>query len=67
MANSGNRLLYILKYLHRMTDEEHYLTAHQIVEYLETVGIHTHRQTVISDIDELYPSNPPPLSKLTLL
>ncbi len=53
MANSGNRLLYILKYLYQMTDEEHYLTAHRIVEYLETVGIHTHRQTVISDIDEL--------------
>jgi predicted DNA-binding transcriptional regulator YafY len=36
-----------------MTDGEHYLTAHQIVEYLETVGIHTHRQTVSSDIEEL--------------
>ena len=53
MANSGNRQLHILKYLYLMTDEDHYLTAHRIVEYLETVGIHTHRQTVCADIEEL--------------
>lgn len=40
MANSGYRQLSILKYLYQRTDDEHYLTAHQIVEYLESLGIH---------------------------
>ncbi|WP_028509281.1 WYL domain-containing protein [Ruminococcus sp. NK3A76] len=53
MAVSGCRQLHILKYLYKMTDEEHYLTVHQIVEYLDSIGFHTHRQTICSDIDEL--------------
>lgn len=53
MANAGNRLIYILKCLHEYSDGEHYLTIHQIIEHLESLGIHTHRQTVISDIDEI--------------
>lgn len=53
MANAGNRIIYILKYLHEYSDEEHYLTIHQIIEHLESLGIHTYRQTVISDIEEI--------------
>lgn len=53
MANSGVRLVYIMKYLYENTDDEHYVTAHRIIEFLETIGIHTHRQTVISDINEI--------------
>lgn len=53
MANSGDRVIYILRYLYEYTDDEHYATVHQLLDHLEKLGIHSHRQTVISDIGEL--------------
>lgn len=53
MANFGNRILYILKYLYELTDSENYLTAQQIIDLLAAEGIHTQRKTIIADIGDL--------------
>lgn len=54
METSKNlRILYILKYLHQNTDDNHYATANEIVEHLQTLGTDVNRRTVINDISLL--------------
>lgn len=48
-----NRLIYILKYLWENTDEEHYATTGQILDYLKEQGIYCDRKTIPSDIQKL--------------
>ena len=51
--NSKPRILYIYKMLTEQTDNEHYLTVHQMITQLEEKGISAFRKTVISDIEQL--------------
>lgn len=52
-TSKKNRLLHILKFLHRNTDDNHYATANEIVEHLQTLGTDVNRRTVINDISLL--------------
>ena len=52
-TKSKPRILYIYKLLMERTDENHYLTAQQIINQLEEMGISAFRKTVISDIEQL--------------
>lgn len=53
--NSGQklRLLYVLKALWEKTDEEHSITAPQLVEYLDSLGMMAERKTLYDDIEQL--------------
>lgn len=53
MSTSGDRVIYILRYLYENTDDEHYATVHQLLDHLKKFDIHSHRQTVVSDIEGL--------------
>ncbi len=53
MYNSKIKLLYILKYLHQHTDDNHYVTANDVVKYLKNIGWDVNRRTVINDISLL--------------
>ena len=44
------RQLYILQYLYEQTDDDHPATTADIVAYLDSKGIASHRQTISSDI-----------------
>lgn len=45
--------LYIMNYLLQNSDEEHPVSVHQIISYLETQGISAERKTIYNDIDAL--------------
>lgn len=47
------KLLHILRILNEKTDENHYLTAAQLIEELEKAGICAERKSIYSDIEEL--------------
>ena len=48
------RLLYLAKLLHSETDEQHKLTANEIIAYLhQHCDIELERKTLYSDLDEL--------------
>ncbi len=49
-GKTQNRVLNILKYLWENTDEEHFTTNAELVEYLSTLGIETNNKTVAKDI-----------------
>ena len=51
--NQKMKLLHILRVLNEKTDENHYLTAAQLIEELEKVGIRAERKSIYSDINEL--------------
>lgn len=56
MAKSGNqklKLLYILDYLNRETDENHPVSAGRLIEYLGRCGISAERKSIYSDIAAL--------------
>lgn len=48
-----SRLIYVLKYLWKNTDDEHLTTRTEIVQYLSSVGIQANHKTVGNDIDDL--------------
>lgn len=49
-SNNKSRLLYIMKYLWTMSDEEHPVTIVDIMTYLDSLDIKTNRKTVSDDI-----------------
>ncbi len=51
--NQKMKLLHILHVLNEKTDENHYLTAAQLIEELDKEGIKAERKSIYSDIDEL--------------
>lgn len=51
--NKANRILHILQYLQKNTDDEHYVTAANIAEYLSSLGIPAVNRTIIQDIAQL--------------
>ena len=52
-AEIKNRVLYIHKYLWEHTDENHYATITEILEYLNGIGIKAGRKTIADDIEQL--------------
>ena len=51
-----NRALYIFRFLWENTDEEHPAIIKDILEHLESKGIHSNRKTVATDLLELQES-----------
>lgn len=51
-----NRALYIFRFLWENTDEEHPAIIKDILEHLESKGIHSNRKTVAEDLSELQES-----------
>lgn len=51
--NQKMKLLHILHVLTEKTDENHYLTAAQLIDELDKVGIRAERKSIYSDIEEL--------------
>lgn len=51
--NQKLKLLHILRVLNEKTDENHYLTAAQLIDELEKEGICAERKSIYSDINEL--------------
>ncbi len=47
------RLLYILDYLRRYSDEEHPVSTPQIIDYLEKQGVEAERKSVYRDVEIL--------------
>ena len=45
------RMMLLQKLLYKTTDEQHPVTTFEILEYLESEGIHTNRKTLKGDID----------------
>lgn len=52
-ANQRGKLLLLLEYLKRETDEDHPATTQDILEYLEKNGVGAERKSVYSDLDVL--------------
>ena len=55
MKENGQRLrlLYLYKLLAEQTDDEHCITAHEIIGELERLGIKAERRTIYADIKAL--------------
>lgn len=56
MAKTNNqklKLLHILRLLNEKTDDNHFLTATQLIEELEKEGITAERKSIYKDIEEL--------------
>lgn len=56
MAKTNNqklKLLHILRVLNEKTDDNHFLTATQLIEELEKEGITAERKSIYKDIEEL--------------
>ena len=47
------KILYILKYLTELTDEDHPISTNQLIEKLKEVGISVERKTIYDDIASL--------------
>ncbi len=52
-ANQKLKMLYILKLFKEKTDNEHYVTMSEILEYLSSNGISAERKSVYTDIEAL--------------
>lgn len=52
-ATNKNRLVCLMKLLYEATDEQHPLTANEIVDYFTNIGVSVNRRTIMSDIDIL--------------
>lgn len=56
MARSANqkiKILYLMQLLLEKTDETHALTAPQLIDELQALGIHAERKTIYDDIETL--------------
>ncbi len=56
MSKSGSqkmKILYVMEFLLKNTDEEHPALMHDIIEYLEQCGISAERKSIYSDIEGL--------------
>jgi predicted DNA-binding transcriptional regulator YafY len=53
IENQKLRILYIIEILTRYTDEQHLLSAAQIIDKLKAYGLEAERKTVYSDINAL--------------
>lgn len=53
MANNKNRILYLLSYLYKFTDEEHQITTGELLNLLHQQDIKGNRMTIKNDIDML--------------
>ena len=56
MAKSGNqklKLLVLLRYLTRQSDEQHPVTVAQMIEELERHGITAERKSIYDDLEAL--------------
>ena len=53
-ANQKQKLLYLIEYLKKNTDDTHVVSTAQIIEYMASNGIKVERKTVYADIDTLY-------------
>lgn len=51
--NNRSRLLLLLKYLHKNTDDEHVASVADITEMLENKGINGNRNTIRDDVKAL--------------
>ena len=51
--NQRQKLLYLLKILSEETDDDHFLTLHQIIKKLEAYGVNADRKTIYTDFEEL--------------
>ena len=47
------KIIYIMEYLLKNSDEEHAVTTNQIIAYLKSHDIAVERKTIYSDIDAL--------------
>lgn len=47
------KILYIMKILHEQTDEEHIMTANELMTTLSEYGISAERKSIYSDIEVL--------------
>lgn len=52
-ANSKLKILYILDYLHKNTNEDHPVSTEALIRYLESNGVSAERKTVNDDIRQL--------------
>lgn len=52
-TNHKQKLLYIEQFLRRQTDENHTVTAPQIIAYLKSNGINAERKSIYNDIQTL--------------
>ena len=52
-ANQKQKLLYLIDYLKKNTDDTHVVSTAQIIEYMASNGIKVERKTVYADIDTL--------------
>ena len=53
MAKTENqklKLLYIVQFLEKYTDENHYMTTQELIEKLDEVGIKAERKSIYHDI-----------------
>lgn len=56
MAKSANqklRILHLMDYLRRKTDENHTVSVSQITDYLDSLDIKSERKTIYDDIEQL--------------
>lgn len=51
--NQKLKILYILKFLYQESDEMHFVSMPQILDYLESCGVYAERKSVYADIYEL--------------
>lgn len=52
-ANQKQKLLYLIEYLKKNTDDTHVVSTAQIIDYMASNGIKVERKTVYADIDTL--------------
>ena len=52
-ANQKQKLLYIIDFLKKNTDENHIASTAQIIDYLASNGIKADRKTIYSDIEQI--------------
>ena len=56
MAKSSNqklKLIYLMKVLSELTDEQHSITMSEIIDALKAYGINAERKSLYSDIENL--------------
>ncbi|UKI36041.1 MAG: hypothetical protein L6V93_18865 [Clostridiales bacterium] len=52
-SNQKLKILYLLKFLHEESDDTHFVSMTQILDYLASCGIYAERKSVYSEICEL--------------
>ena len=51
--NQKLKMLYLVKILSEQTDEEHGLSAQEIIARLEELGVNVERKTLYADLEDL--------------